>query len=109
LLGLAEDEGFWIGILDSATPIEIRALLHDGSARFVAKLSGTNAVVPGILEPDQRYRVLARSSASALSVGASGELATVELVTPLEYSRRSGSPPPEPLDPSAGYGGWRLP
>jgi hypothetical protein len=109
LLALADDEGFWIGILDSQNPLEIEAVLADGSTCFVARADGGTAVIPGIPEPNQSYRVLARSSASALRVRASRELATVELVTPLEYSRRSGSPAPEPLEPSAGYGGWRLP
>ncbi len=109
LLPLGDEEAFWLGILDSKAPIEIEATLRDGSVRHVAQASGTHAAVAGIPTPEGDYRVLARSNVSALRVIAGGVAAGIELLAPADYSRRSGAPAPEPLDPSAAYGGWRLP
>lgn len=111
LLGLGEEEGFWIGILDSGTScptVEVRAHLAEEGLRAVASVTSSPAVVLGV-PCREGYRVFARSTVSSLRVTASNQSALVEIVDPLEFSRRSGAPPPEPLDPSAGYRGWRLP
>lgn len=83
--------------------------------------------IEGIARPDKRLQVLARKSGSEpgsgcvavrLRMGAAtpgaardGEAHEIRLrlVDYATYGRETGCPPPDPLDPDAGYKGWMLP
>ena len=132
-------EAFWIGIhVARGSPsldVAVLAALEDGCA--VDTFSGirpgrgrlpTRAtvppmlVLPGIRRPDGTSW-WALTSAPPPDAGPACQglvlamwrrnrcvaLARIRLVDFAEFTARTGLPPPPPLDPDAGYGGWRLP
>ncbi|MGV6875323.1 hypothetical protein ACUSIJ_21845 [Pseudochelatococcus sp. B33] len=53
--------------------------------------------------------IYAARGAGEEGAGISARPATIAFVTYRDYASRTGCAAPAPLDPSAGYGGWRLP
>ena len=113
LLPLAESEAFWIGaMLEASEPTRVRlaAQSREGRQSRLAELVGPQtAVIAGTIRADGRFDIFSRHSLAALDIAADDSRARVELVEPAVYARVTGQPAPDPLDPAAGYGGWRLP
>ena len=113
LLPLAESEGVWIGaMLEASEPTSVRlvAQSRDGRQSRLAELVGPQtAVIAGMIRSDGRFDIFSRHSLAALDIAADDSRARVELVEPAVYARVTGQPAPDPLDPAAGFGGWRLP
>jgi hypothetical protein len=113
LLPLAEAEGFWIGaMLEASEPSRARLAAHrpDGGQTLLAELVGPErAVIAGLIRSDGRFDIFSRRSLVALDIAVDDSRARVELVEPALYTRLTGQPAPDPLDPAAGFGGWRLP
>ena len=118
LLPLAEAEAFWIGVMGGGGPanpwpLAIAAVDRTGVTLPIASIaSKADAFLPGYPRPDGRWGALSRGGCSMLliEVGRTNAIpgATVRLVSPPEYAALTGQAAPPPLDPSAGYGGWRL-
>ena len=117
LLPLAEAEAFWIGVMGGAPanawPLAIAGVDRTGVALPIASItSKADAFLPGYPRPDGRWGALSRGTCSMvlIELGRTNAMAgaTVHLVSPPEYAALTGQPEPPPLDPSAGYGGWRL-
>jgi hypothetical protein len=117
LLPLAEAEAFWIGVMGPTPanpwPLAITGVDRTGVTLPIASItSKADAFLPGYPRPDGRWGALSRGACSMLliEVGQTNAIpgATVHLVSPPEYAALTGQPAPPPLDPSAGYGGWRL-
>ena len=113
LLPLAESEGFWIGaMLGPSAPTRVRLTVQsrDGKQSRLAELVGPQtAVVAGMIRSDGRFDIFSRRSLAALDIAVADSRARVEMVEPAAYTQVTGQPAPDPLDPAAGYGGWRLP
>jgi hypothetical protein len=108
LVPVGDGEAFWIGLmgpggiaLEAVLPGERRALTPRSRAPELA-------VVAGLPRPDGRFDVLG-AGLLAVQVSFGGRTAQVRLTPPDAYQAATGEPAPEPLDPSSGYGGWRLP
>jgi hypothetical protein len=117
LLPLGEAEAFWIGVMGGAPanswPLAITCVDRTGATLPIASItSKADAFLPGYPRPDGRWGALCRGACSMIliEVGRTNAIprATVRLVSPREYAALTGQPEPPPLDPSAGYGGWRL-
>ena len=113
LLPLAEAEGFWIGVMLAAsepTRIGLAAQRRDGGrSRLVDLVGPQTAVISGMIRTDGRFDIFSRHSLAALDIAADDSGARVEVVEPAVYAQVTGQPAPDPLDPAAGFGGWRLP
>ena len=114
LLPVAPGEGFWIGaILSPAADLPVAELIawwHGTGPRRLASLwRPQTAIIAGMIRLDGRFDIFSRESLAALDVRINGEAAQVVPVDPAGYAAITGQPLPPPLDPSAGYGGWRLP
>ncbi|HQR70916.1 MAG TPA: hypothetical protein PLE54_09965 [Burkholderiaceae bacterium] len=138
LLPLAPRECFWIGLTsDAAQPLSLSVAVErdDGSATDVLSGAPWNAADPacagvpgvsridGVRRADGCFEPLLRDDGSGRGrrgrglrfiVNARGATAaplsaTLEFVDYADFSARSGSPPPAPLDRDAGYKGWLLP
>lgn len=114
LLPVADDEAFWIGVIFPAAT-EIGALVlevfsPDGERTLRATVEPSrNAVIAGMVQPDGRTRTFCRRSVAEFRVRVGHRSARVCLTDYASYSIRTGEPAPLPLDPSSGFGGWRLP
>jgi hypothetical protein len=113
LLPLAEAEGFWIGAMleeSASTRVRLAMQSRDGRQSRLAELVGPQtAVIAGMIRPDGRFDIFSRHSVAALAIAVDDGRARVEVVEPAVYTQVTGQPAPDPLDPAAGYGGWRLP
>jgi hypothetical protein len=124
LLPAAPAEGFWIGaILAPAADLPMAELIawprangprygvpRRGDPRHLASLwRPQTAIIAGMIRPDGRFDIFSRESLAALDVRIDGAAAQVAPVDPADYAAITGEPLLSPLDPSAGYGGWRLP
>jgi hypothetical protein len=113
LLPLAEAEGFWIGaMLEASEPIRVSLAVHrpGGGQTPLAELAGPQrAAIAGLIRSDGRFDIFSRRSLVALDIAVDDSRARVEVVEPAVYTQLTGQPAPDPLDPGAGYGGWRLP
>jgi hypothetical protein len=118
LLPVAVAEGFWIGaILSPAADLPMAELVawqrggprRGGPRRLASLWRPQTAIIAGMIRPDGRFDIFSRESLAALDVRIDGETAQVMPVDPAAYAAITGQPLPPPLDPSAGYGGWRLP
>ena len=113
LLPLAEAEGFWIwAMLAAAGPSRVRLAVEsrDGRQSRLAELAAPQtAVIAGVIRSDGRFDIFSRHSLAALDITVEDSRARVELVEPAVYTQITGEAAPDPLDPAAGYGGWRLP
>lgn len=117
VLPLAEAEAFWIGVMGAASanswPLAIAGVDRTGAPLPIASItSKADAFLPGYPRPDGSWGALSRAACSMLliEIGRANAIpgATVHLVSPPQYAALTGQPEPPPLDPSAGYGGWRL-
>lgn len=115
LLPVPDGEAFWIGIMSSVArdldAVVLEAVGADGRTRLPSERPTPElAVVGGIPLAGGRWAPLDRGSLAALelSVGGQGS-AIVRLADPASWAAATGQPPPAPLDPDGGYGGWRLP
>jgi len=113
LLPLAEAEGFWIGAMLAAsepTGVWFAVESRDGRQSRLAELVGPQtAVLAGMIRSDGRFDIFSRHSLAALDIAVEDSRVRVELVDPAVYTQVTGEAAPDPLDPAAGYGGWRLP
>ena len=113
LLPLAEAEGFWIGAMlgpSEPTRARLAMLSRDGRQSRLAELVGPQtAVIAGMVRSDGRFDVFSRDSLVAVDIAVEDSRARVEVVEPAVYTQVTGEAAPDPLDPAAGYGGWRLP
>ena len=115
LLPVGPDEAFWIGLSmpfgtvpDRLRPaaLQVVARGHDGTVRRSGALPvASTRVFTGF--PDQDG-VSVLDAAIAVLVLDEGATARIELVGPAAFTAHTGIAAP-PLDPAAGYGGWRLP
>lgn len=114
LLPVADNEAFWIGAMLSrdSNPCSVTILADrlTGGRVPVARLDRPQtAIIAGIIRPDGRFDIFSRHSISAIEATANGRTARVEPVHPALYAAVTGNRAAEPLDPAAGFGGWRLP
>jgi hypothetical protein len=119
LLPLASSEAFWIGLgaAPGAAPgtLALRARAADGHFVGTAAIAITaTSRLSGL--PDGKGSVLAFARGGGphglaeLRLQAPGQAPLrLRLVDPATFAARTGLPPPAPLDPEAGYRGWRLP
>jgi hypothetical protein len=128
---LPDGEALWIGLLRSAAApaesLSVVALLEPGGAtdaitgRPVGERSPGRLAVPpaaalvGVRRPEGGWWALARvapargaPACSEVELRTSVGRLVAHLVTPADFSARSGAELP-PLDPTAAYGGRRLP
>jgi hypothetical protein len=130
LLPVADDEAFWIGLGESNAGTTVAILIELADGRLVDAISGEpwsvakphTVTVPeqrwieGIPRPDGQLNVFSRARtpmgmacrALRFFIG-SAPAAQLDLVDYATFTRRTGLPAPHPLDPDAGYKGWRLP
>ena len=138
-LPLADDEAFWIGAIGTDPPLaaELAVRVEVQRRGSVDALSGKrwNARVPrriaistfstidGIRRAGGGLWVFARRSAvrpapackslhftaQAVEKPHRRAVASIELVDYPTFRERTDTVPPAPLDPDAGYKGWRLP
>ena len=134
---IAEDESFWLGVSTEKTggPFRLFAQMRDkhrlnvhsgrraaADADSAFHFSGFGAIygIPRDAESWWSFRRVAAEPMHACEwlffaepKSSSVEKALVQpsvlLVSYETYTQRTHQPPPAPLDPSAGYGGWRLP
>lgn len=109
VLPLAEGEAFWIGLDANGGPavrLEWAVVLRTGGIDIQPALWVAG---PQRIAGFGEGQPLARTLVDQLVLGAPGASATLRLVDPVEFTAASGRPAPAPLDPRAGYGGWRLP
>lgn len=113
VLPLGDEEAFWLGVLapegshDEALELEVAR--PQGSRVAVARVeTAGNTAIPGLARPDGLFDVFRRTTIVELTALHRGSTAVVRLCDPATYAGLTGAAPP-PLDPSAGYGGWRLP
>lgn len=139
VLPLAAGEACWIGLDASTPGARLRVTLAVQTAEgtWLDALGGTpwqaatadSVVVPTVRciacyrHTDGALRVFARDGAnpavtpcqrlrlrvSALASAATPLEVTIRLLPPAAFASESGLPAPAPLDPTAGYRGWRLP
>lgn len=115
---LLEDEALWLGLqaVEAGRGAEIHAALleMEDSHRRIRRLHGRTPPDFSLAEGNDA------SSASAppflfhqaplgLLVRAGGASARLILLAPEDFAAATGAPPPEPIRPGDGYGGWRLP
>jgi hypothetical protein len=138
LLPLAQRECFWIGLSpdtvqrlalavgverDDGTQIDVLSgEAWSASTAKVVDPAGTPRI-DGVRRPDGRFDPLLREGAAGLApqsrrlqilvrrLGGQAEehAAVIQLVDYATFTARTGLPPPEALDPDAGYKGWLLP
>lgn len=138
LLPLAQRECFWIGLSpdtgqrlalavaverDDGTQIDVlTGKTWNASAAKVVDPADTPRI-DGIFRPDGRFDPLLRDGVAGLApqgrrlqlvvrrLGGQAEehAAVIQLVDYETFTARTGLPPPEALDPDAGYKGWLLP
>jgi len=121
LLPLAQDEAFWIGLAlaPGTPPLRLELSVHrpDGGSEAAPPVAvagfGTLAGWPSAQGGQQAFT---RATVSRLQLAARREgadrpegEATLQLVDYERFMQASGRPAPAPLDPRAGYRGWRLP
>ena len=114
LLPVADNEAFWIGAMLSRDPdpdsVTIMADRLTGGRVCVARLDRRQTtIIAGMIRPDGRFDIFSRHSISAIEATAHGRTVRVEPVDPALYAAVTGDRAAEPLDPAAGFGGWRLP
>jgi hypothetical protein len=114
LLPLADDEAFWIGVIVPADPnpgaLVLEVVFENGRTAPVTRLEKPGTVfIAGIGRSDGRFEAFCRPCIAGLYVSLGDHRTRVCLTEPTTYAEMSGCPRPEPLDPSAAYGGWRLP
>jgi hypothetical protein len=138
LLPLASRECFWIGLTsDRGQPASLSIGLERDDGSIVDVLTGAawdpgaaarapvpgSSLIDGVRRADGSFEALFRDDGSACGpraqrlhviVYAGGAsvapvVARLELVDYATFRARSGSVPPAPLDPEAGYKGWLLP
>jgi len=126
LVPLADGEAFWIGLSAGApgTVVSLRARGRNGDwhEAFPDASIGLAGVprIAGLGRPDGRFDVLHRargpgdeagfaSLCITAAAGRAAEVATLQLLGPAAFVEATGAPAPPPLDPGAGYDGWRAP
>lgn len=102
LLPLAEGEAFWIG-LEAAWPVRLVLAVDGGRLALERLVAGADRIagVEGL--------AFSRAGVGSLRLATDEAEATLRLVDYGEFTARTGRAAPAPLDPRAGYGGWRLP
>lgn len=102
LLPLAEGEAFWIG-LEAASPARLALAVDGGQLALDRLVAGPDRIlgVEGL--------AFSRGQVGRLRLATEEAVATLRLVDYGEFTARTGRAAPAPLDPRAGYGGWRLP
>ena len=113
LVPVADDEAFWIGIEPApGTPATgLRVVVEAAGAAVTLpplRVDGPCRIVtwPGA---GDRPRPFSRGDCDRIRVAAGAFELSARLVSYEEFSAATGQAPPSRLDPSAGYGGWRLP
>jgi hypothetical protein len=138
LLPLAQRECFWIGLrLEAVQPLGLAVALEredgalidmlsgdawDARAAAVAHLPGTQRI-EGIRRSDGAFDPLLRDDGEgrgpqgarlhfwvrSIHERAAARSMVLQLVDYATFTARTGLPPPDALDPDAGYKGWLLP
>jgi hypothetical protein len=121
LLPLAQDEAFWIGLAagpgEAPMRLELAVQRPDGGSEAAPPVAvGGFGTVAGWPSAQGGLQAFTRATASLLRLAAwregadrpEGE-ATLQVVDCERFTQASGRPAPAPLDPRAGYRGWRLP
>lgn len=113
-LPVAEAEAFWIGVEFPAgsgfKSVALEGRGPDGKAFPIARIDvPQTCIVPGVTLPDGKFRSFGRDRPVELRVRIDEHAACVTLMDTTAYVACTGMPAPAPLDPAAGYGGWRLP
>jgi hypothetical protein len=131
MLPVADGEAFWIGAStdgpDGQAEVMVSSVLSDGRTRVAPTLrAAPSARLAGLPRGDGGYDAFTRTATTS---GPGCDALTfrcrirqrgrpwparftrlvVRLAGPDAFAAATGVPPPGPLDPGAGYGGWRLP
>lgn len=114
VLPVADEEAFWVGVeLPAATslnPFILDALRVNGQWISVTKFDRPQtSVIPGMSRADEKYDAFSRRLLVEFRACVGDQCASIHLASPESFSSRTGQLAPGPLDPSAGYQGWRLP
>lgn len=131
VLPVADGEAFWIGASTdrpkARAEVFVSAHLSDGTRREAPMVVAAPAArLAGLPREDGGFDALARTATpagpgcDALTVryrirqrgrrwSDRAEALAVRLLDPAAFAVATGEAPPGPLDPGAGYGGWRLP
>ncbi len=114
LLPVADDEAFWIGVIfPAATDIGtlvLESISPNGERTLAATLKPSpHAIIAGIVQPNGKIKTFCRQSVAEFRVWIDHRSTRVCLTDYESYSLRTAESGPVPLDPSSGYGGWRLP
>ncbi|HEX7634193.1 MAG TPA: hypothetical protein VF427_02795 [Noviherbaspirillum sp.] len=114
LLPVADDEAFWIGVIFPAATemgaLVLESFSPEGERTLMATVEPSrNAIIAGIVQPDGKIRTFCRRSVAEFWVRVDRRSARICLTDYESYSLRTGEPAPMALDPSSGFGGWRLP
>jgi hypothetical protein len=114
LLPLAHAEAFWIGstlpsrLQDGSVSLEL--LDGNGRCALTARLDDRDTtIIAGVRREDGRFDVFCGSSVARVRVHVGAQSVEVRLADYDSFAAETRCAPPEPLDPTAGYGGWRLP
>jgi hypothetical protein len=119
LLPLAAGEAFWIGLDEvaggAAVDFTLEVETADGRWRQAPVRLTRHAQLAGYVGAGAQLHPF---DAGCLRLawttrwdegGPQAQRVELRLVDPATFARETGEPPPAPLDPDAGYGGWRLP
>lgn len=114
LLPVADDEAFWIGVICPAATVSgtlvLEAFSPEGGRIWVTALDPSrDTVIAGIVQAEGEFKTFCRRNVAEIRLRIDHRSARVRLTDYESYSRRTGEVGPPPLDPSSGYGGWRLP
>lgn len=114
LLPVAHDEAFWIGVMfpvaTNMDSLVLESFSADGERTLIATVEPSrNVIIAGIVQPNGKIKTFCRQSVAELRVRVDYRSARICLIDYESYSRRTGEAAPMPLDPSSGFGGWRLP
>jgi hypothetical protein len=138
LLPLAQRECFWIGLSkDTPQPLSLTVALERDDGTRIDVLSGKawsersatmadlarTPRIDGIRRADGRFDPLQRDDGEGLAPRGcclrllvcdardrvTEQAAVIKLVDYATFTERTGLPPPEAIDPDAGYKGWLLP
>lgn len=116
LLPVALNEAFWLNVLLlSKKPIffnslKIVAISPIDQQVMIAKLEPPrNFSSPGILLSNRRYKPFCRKNVIRFTLHLDNFSIRLSLTDYQYYCEFTGNPPPSPLDPNAGFGGWLLP
>jgi hypothetical protein len=114
MLALPEQEAFWLGVTVPSTwsggAWNAAALNTAGKLVDLERISRPGTfVIPGMRRPNGEFEVLCRENVSQIQLVGPAGVAHILVCSPETFARRSHQAPPEPFDPNAAYGGWRLP